>query len=59
MSSFFFNAFSHIGMEEVLKKEMRLTWVGVGDGNPQTPGWIDPQVDKIYDRSTVRRSKSM
>ena len=28
-----------------MKRNMRVTRMGVGDSNPQTAGWFDPQID--------------
>src|SRR5437667_1490516 len=31
----------------MMKIEMRVTWMRVGDPNPQTAGWFDPQADNL------------
>jgi len=32
----------------MMKIEMRVTWMRVGDPNPQTAGWFDPQADSQW-----------
>src|SRR5439155_22833895 len=36
---------SYKPLERMMKIEMRVTWMRVGDPNPQTAGWFDPQAD--------------
>ena len=38
-----------------MKSEMRVTWMRVGDPNPQTAGWFCPQTDSISTQEPVRQ----
>ena len=36
-----------------MKRKMRVTWTRVGDPNPQTAGWFDPQIDTFTQQASM------
>src|SRR5881628_3025242 len=44
---FLFISLSYRQLEGMMKRNMRVTSPSVGDPNPQTAGWFDPQADRM------------